>query len=69
VGPKGMPKDVVTRLNKEINDIVAQPDIIEKFHAQGAYPRAGTPESAQQFIRNEVTMFGDVIKAAGLKPE
>ncbi|MES2413786.1 MAG: tripartite tricarboxylate transporter substrate-binding protein [Pseudomonadota bacterium] len=69
IAPKGTPKDVVSRLNKEINDIIKQPDVIEKFHSMGTYSRGSTPEGAQQFIRNEVTLFGDVIKAAGLKQE
>lgn len=69
MAPKNTPKDVVARLNKELNDIIKQPDVTEKFHAMGTYARASTPEGAQQFIRNEITMFGDVIKASGLKPE
>lgn len=69
IAPKNTPKDVVARLNKEVNDIIKQPDVIEKFHGMGAYARGSTPEGAQQFIRNETTMFGDVIKASGLKPE
>ncbi len=69
MAPKGTPKDVVARLNKEVNDIIRQPDVIEKFHGMGTYARGSTPEGAQQFIRNEITMFGDVIKASGLKPE
>lgn len=69
MAPKNTPKDVVTRLNRELNDIIKQPDVIEKFHSMGTYARASTPEGAQQFIRNEITMFGDVIKASGLKPE
>lgn len=69
MAPKGTPKDVVARLNKEVNDIIRQPDVIEKFHGMGTYARGSTPEGAQQFIRNEITLFGDVIKASGLKPE
>jgi tripartite-type tricarboxylate transporter receptor subunit TctC len=69
MAPKNTPKDVVTRLNRELNDIIKQPDVIEKFHSMGTYARASTPEGAQQFIRSEITMFGDVIKASGLKPE
>ncbi len=69
VAPKGTPRDVIARLNREINEILRDPDVVDKFHKQGNYPRGSTPEGAQQFIRNEVALFGDVIKASGLKPE
>ncbi|MDO8776977.1 MAG: tripartite tricarboxylate transporter substrate-binding protein [Burkholderiaceae bacterium] len=69
IAPKGTPKDVIARLNKEVNQIVKDPEIVDIFRKQGSYPRGSTPEGAQQFIRNEMTLFGDVIKASGLKPE
>jgi len=69
VAPKGTPKDIVTRLNKEVNDAIHLPDVVERFRHLGTYPRPGTVESAQQFVRSEITLFGGIIKAAGIKPE
>ncbi len=69
IAPKGTPKTILTRLNREINDTVSAPDVIEKFRAVGTYPRAGTVESAQQFIKSEIALWGGLIKATGVKPE
>jgi tripartite-type tricarboxylate transporter receptor subunit TctC len=69
VAPKGTPKEVVTRLNQEINEIIKDPEVLEKFQKLGTYPRSGTPESAQQFMKSEIELFSGVIKAAGIKPE
>lgn len=69
VAPKGTPKEVIARLNKEINALVQQPDVVEKFRVLGTYPRAGTPEAAASFIGSEVTLFGNIIKATRIKAE
>ncbi|MGH6624986.1 MAG: Bug family tripartite tricarboxylate transporter substrate binding protein [Burkholderiaceae bacterium] len=67
--PKGTPKDIVNRLNKEVNEAVHLPDVVEKFRHLGTYPRSGTVESAQEFVRSETTLFGGIIKTAGIKAE
>lgn len=69
VAPKGTPKEVVARLNKDINDIVKDPEVIEKFHKLGTYPRGGTVDAAQQFVKSEIALFSGVIKSAGIKSE
>src|SRR5712672_3565880 len=45
VGPKGIPKEIVTKLNGELIKTLNSPDMVERFAKQGTEVRTGTPES------------------------
>lgn len=60
--PAGTPKDVVARLNAEINKLLAQPDVREKLLAMGADPQGTTPEEFGRFIQGEIGRWGKMIK-------
>ena len=66
--PKGTPKDIVDKLNKDINDILATPAIKEKFANIGGTAIGGTPDQYGKFIATEVEKWAKVIKAANIKP-
>ena len=66
--PKGTPQEIVTKLNKEINGILATPEIKEKFANIGGTALGGTPEAYGKFISAEIDKWGKVIKAANIKP-
>jgi tripartite-type tricarboxylate transporter receptor subunit TctC len=67
--PSGIARDIVIRLNTEINRIVQLPDVREKLAALGAEPMNGTPEQTSGFLRSEITKWARVIKASGTKAE
>lgn len=60
--PAGTPKDIVARLNTEINRLLAQPDVREKLVAMGADPQGSTPEEFARFIDAEIVRWGKLIK-------
>jgi len=60
--PAGTPKEVVARLNAEINRILTQPDVKEKLLAMGADPVGTTPEEFGRFIQSEIGRWGKLIK-------
>ncbi len=67
--PRGTPKEVVTRLNAAINDILAQPDVKEKMSEAGADI---VPMSAAQFaafMKAESDKYMRIIQETGIKPE
>jgi tripartite-type tricarboxylate transporter receptor subunit TctC len=66
--PKGTPKEIVDTLNKEINVILASPDIKAKFANIGGTALGGTPEHYGKFIASEIAKWGKVIKSANIKP-
>ena len=69
LAPTGTSREIVNRLNAEINKALNAADMKEKLAANGVDPLGGTPEQFAEFIRSESVRFGKVIKAAGIKPE
>ena len=69
LAPAGTPREVVTRLNTEINRAVKLPDMQERFLQQGATPAPGTPEEYAAFTRSEIAKWAKVVKVSGAKVE
>jgi tripartite-type tricarboxylate transporter receptor subunit TctC len=69
VGPAGMPKDAVARLNGDIVKILREPAIREKISAQGFNIVTSTPEELSAFIRAEYEKWGKLVKMSGAKVE
>jgi tripartite-type tricarboxylate transporter receptor subunit TctC len=69
LAPAGTPKDVVARLNAEINKALAAPDVKEKLAAAGVEPAGGSPAQFTAFIQSEMARWAQVAKAAGVQPE
>jgi tripartite-type tricarboxylate transporter receptor subunit TctC len=70
LGPKGLPRAIVDRLNAEVRRIVSQKDIEDRLHASGVFPADGsTPEQLSELIRRDHAQWAKVIKQAGIKAE
>src|SRR5713226_3779351 len=69
VAPTGTPREVVMRINGEVNKALAHADVKEKLAQQGALARSWTPEEFGAFIHNEVMKWSKVVKASGAKVE
>ena len=69
LAPTGTPREIISRLNAELNKVVSAPDMKEKFLVNGVDPLGGTPEQFAEFIRSESLRFGKVIKEAGIRAE
>jgi tripartite-type tricarboxylate transporter receptor subunit TctC len=67
--PAGTPKELVNLLNQEVVAILALPDMRERLATLGNDPVASTPEEFAQQIKNEIQMWGDVIRRANIKPQ
>jgi tripartite-type tricarboxylate transporter receptor subunit TctC len=67
VAPAGTPKDIINRLNGEIRNALAAPDVKERALTAGAEPHATSPEEFAAYIREETKKWGDVVRAAGIK--
>jgi len=66
VAPAGVPRNIVTRLNAELVDIMRAPDVREKLLAQGAEPLTDTPEHFAAYIRSEIGKWANVVRQAGI---
>jgi len=69
IGPKGMPADVVKRLNTEVNRILAMPETATKFSTDGAAPAGGTPQQFGELISREVKTWTGIVTKLGVKPD
>jgi tripartite-type tricarboxylate transporter receptor subunit TctC len=62
LGPAGMPKAALARLNAEMQKAVKSPLIIKHYGALGATPTASTPEQFAELIRSETAKWTKVVK-------
>lgn len=69
LAPAGTPKDVVAKLNAEVNKALAAPDVREKLSAAGIEPAGGTPVQFNAFIQAEMQRWAQVAQRAGIQPE
>jgi tripartite-type tricarboxylate transporter receptor subunit TctC len=67
--PAGSPPAVISRLNKEIIDAVALPDVRELLASQGAEPRTSSPQEFMDYIKAQTGFYSRIVAAAGIKPE
>lgn len=68
LAPKGTPRPIVDRLNKEINAVIATPEIQKQFAELGLdVLDPTTPEQAAAFVAAETNKWAPIIRAAGVK--
>ncbi len=69
IAPSGVPRPIVEKLNRAINDALKSEAFKEKFAKIGDEPAGGTPEEFAATIRTDSAKWADVIKRAGIKFE
>jgi tripartite-type tricarboxylate transporter receptor subunit TctC len=68
--PAGTPPDRIARLHDAVNRILRQPDLAERYAAQGApLPPPLTPAQTAAFVREDVGMWRKLVREAGIQPE
>jgi tripartite-type tricarboxylate transporter receptor subunit TctC len=67
--PKNTSVDVVEKLNREVNSILADPRTKERFADFGGVVLPGSPADYGKLIIDETEKWGRVVKFAGIKPE
>jgi tripartite-type tricarboxylate transporter receptor subunit TctC len=61
LAPAGTPKAIVDKISKDIQEIVASPDVNKRFIEQGATPVGSTPEQFQTLIDSERARYRKII--------
>ncbi len=67
--PPKTPADVAAKLNDAANKAMQDPELLARYKALSLSPGGGTPEEMRAFVQAETKRWGDVIRAAGIKPE
>jgi len=69
VGPAGVPRDIVTRLNGVIAAGLKAPDMMQRLEALGYEPIGGTAEQFAATIRADLPKYAKIVRTAGIKAE
>lgn len=67
LAPAGTPREIIDRLNAEIAQVLALPDVKEAFDRQGAVARATTPDEFAAFIKADHAKWAKVVKQANIR--
>lgn len=65
--PVKTPAAVLARLNTELNLVLQDPEVIAKLNTLGITAAPGSPEKFKEEIKNDLTRYGAVVKAAGIR--
>jgi tripartite-type tricarboxylate transporter receptor subunit TctC len=65
IGPAGMPRPIVLKLNGAINKAIASPAFLARFKQIGDEPAGGTPEDFAETIRRDSAKWAEVVKRSG----
>jgi tripartite-type tricarboxylate transporter receptor subunit TctC len=68
LGPSGMPRPIVDKLHKALEEAVNDPTVRSRFVEQGAEPVSPGPEELQKFIVSETAKWKAVIQKAAIEP-
>jgi len=69
MAPAGTPRAIVERLNRELNAVLAAPEMKKRMVEFGAEIGGGSAESFGQFMASELTRYAEVVKLSGAKVE
>jgi tripartite-type tricarboxylate transporter receptor subunit TctC len=69
VVPAGTPQSIVDRLDREVGQILALPDIMKRFANDGAEPDPVSQGAFRTFVAAETAKWSKVVKQAGIKPQ
>lgn len=66
LAPAGVPQPLIDRMNKELNAVLQQPDVIDALKKQGMTPSSGTVGQFGSYIRADSAKYQRIIKDAGI---
>jgi tripartite-type tricarboxylate transporter receptor subunit TctC len=69
IGPKGIPADIVQKINAAVAEVVNDPVVKKRLLEEGSEIRLMTPAEFGNFIRAENTRWVKVVREAGISPQ
>src|SRR5439155_916785 len=64
--PAGTPQPVVDKINKALNEVLSDPQIIERIEQDGAVVQRGTPGQLRTLVQSELAKWKSVVQQARL---
>jgi tripartite-type tricarboxylate transporter receptor subunit TctC len=68
-GPRGLPHDIVQKINGAARQIVQMPDVLERYASLNLEPVSMSPEEFAQFIKADIQKYAEIAKRAGIQPQ
>ena len=68
-GPPKMPREIVERLNREVNAALGRPEVLEKLQSYGYSAEGSTPERLLEINRDDLALWRKLVKEAGIPLE
>ena len=65
--PRGTPKEIITKVNADVERILAMPDVKEKGVTLGYRYVGGSPDKLEAFLKHEIAKWAEVARSASLK--
>ena len=69
MAPKGTPPEIVSKLNAEVRKIVALPEVKNLWASQGAVPMSMNVAQFQQYLKDDIAKWANIVKISGAKPD
>ena len=69
MGPRGLPKEIVDRLSREVASALGGADMKEKFNKLQYVAFSSTPEELNVFFNQQIDLYSTLLRAAGVQPE
>jgi len=67
--PAGTAKEIVQKLNREMNAVLKLPEIGDILSKQGLQTTGGTPEQLEQLTRTDLERWSNVVRDAKIQPD
>jgi tripartite-type tricarboxylate transporter receptor subunit TctC len=69
IAPTKTPRELVLRMNAEINKAMQKPEVLAKLVQQGIVVNSGTPEQAQAFVERQLDIWSKVVRENNIKAD
>ncbi len=69
VGPAKIPREVVDRLNRDLNAVLKRPEVRESLAKQAFAPRGSTADEMAAVVKEQLEVWGKAVRDAGIQPE
>jgi tripartite-type tricarboxylate transporter receptor subunit TctC len=69
LGPANLPKDIVVKLNAEIQKVINRPEIKKELAERGMEAFSGPPEEFEQFLKDQLVVWEKLIADAGIEKQ
>jgi tripartite-type tricarboxylate transporter receptor subunit TctC len=66
--PARTPLEIVARVNRDVQALLKDPDVVRQIEQRAALPAPGSPIQFAEFIKKEMDTWGEVVRATGTKP-